>query len=610
MPFLSEMFNNDHIENLFEAIRYEDMFRDLLNRPDMSEQMRDRYKQAVANVISHAKEKLRTTTTTPEGRVITKAAKEDRMVWFLRLSKIALVQEYANEESDSKEAQEYADKVLRDYQRKARTTNQPVYTMSYLNRVLMGQLEHYLSLPIPEIRNYVFQFQDPEDVIEDFRKFEHKWQTESKGAIEDDEAKPIIKFANGLAWYDLDKAYCSKEADAMGHCGNEPRRHTGDTILSLRSTIQRGNKTLYKPYLTFILDSHGMLGEMKGRFNNKPEEQFHDEIIALLRSPIVKGIKGGGYVPERNFSMRDLPHDVREKLTAEKPGLATLEDIYHMAGAQSPRFIEKLHSEADDAGIDVEDVVVTGKRSGMVVIKSYDDLGRFLQRADDDAAEYFYDIFDGSSDPETLVDDNFNEEDLYELIDGLRTEEYRNLMARLGMPAVPHNSPNYRRVVLQAADVFKRDEELVDYLRESIRLSHDQVEKSKEQAKAILMRFIECGWYFECYSLEIMFDQENPLTGEVKLVISLSTFVDILSARDDDDSDMRWEYETLREGRGIELSYDNMRERRKEEELPFETSSSRLKNNEYFRALAHQIIRFDEINFKNFSSGFARLASL
>jgi hypothetical protein len=135
--------------------------------------------------------------------------------------------------------------------------------------------------------------------------------------------KVVLEWPNGWTWFDLERSGCSKEADAMGHCGNGSGNY-GETILSLRKNV---SGDFWTPHLTFILDDNNMLGEMKGRNNDKPVSRYHPYIIALLKSDVVDGIKGGGYMPENNFSMRDLDDDVRKELCKEKPGLAEFHDV-------------------------------------------------------------------------------------------------------------------------------------------------------------------------------------------------------------------------------------------------------------------------------------------
>ena len=106
----------------------------------------------------------------------------------------------------------------------------------------------------------------------------------------------------------------------MGHCGNAPRQHTDDVILSLRKVVVSGSDKYHIPHLTFILNGDGELTEMKGRANEKPAKKYHPYIIKLLLNDAIKGIKGGGYAPENNFSLHDLDENVRKDLMRKSEG--------------------------------------------------------------------------------------------------------------------------------------------------------------------------------------------------------------------------------------------------------------------------------------------------
>lgn len=122
--------------------------------------------------------------------------------------------------------------------------------------------------------------------------------------------KIILSFPEGYNWVDLERGYCDVESETMGHCGNRGGI-PGDTILSLRDKNNR-------PHLTFILNN-GILGEMKGKNNDKPTPKYHPYIIELLKLPIIKMVKGGGYLPENNFSLSNLSQEQLKDLFKNKP---------------------------------------------------------------------------------------------------------------------------------------------------------------------------------------------------------------------------------------------------------------------------------------------------
>jgi hypothetical protein len=168
------------------------------------------------------------------------------------------------------------------------------------------------------------------DTITDLEK-EHaakqrQWVTPQPGD------KIVIDY-DKYAWVMLDRGACSDEADAMGHCGNEPSELPGDRILSFRSKADDGKQ---KPHLTFILDDDGYLGEMKGRANEKPNSKYHPYIVDLLKQDFIKGIKGGGYAPDKNFKLKDLPDEQRNELIKLKPELGGIEAIYSRKGFIEP----------------------------------------------------------------------------------------------------------------------------------------------------------------------------------------------------------------------------------------------------------------------------------
>lgn len=195
----------------------------------------------------------------------------------------------------------------------------------------ISSLEHYLSLPIPEINNYNYAEKTRADVIDDFREFESEWKKSRVQWIDiTDELKngtitPIITYEDGHAWFDLSKPYCELEGDAMGHCGNSAAYNDDDTVLSYRLVKKVRGEVLSRPSLTFILDGNRKLGEMKGRANEKPKEKYHDAIVDLLLHKkqdefFIQGIKGGGYAPENNFNINDLKNEhLKEKLFTNRP---------------------------------------------------------------------------------------------------------------------------------------------------------------------------------------------------------------------------------------------------------------------------------------------------
>lgn len=263
--------------------------------------------------------------------------KEDRIVWYLRLVRQAILMNHAKIMDPVKLA-----KLRQEFTKRTGSEN-----LEFIPGML-DQLEHFLSLPIQDIQTYQFGTNTFDRIIKDFKAFEKEWQDTLDRMFEDDNARVLIDFGNGWFWVDTEKAFCSKEAASMGHCGNQPRSDSDDHLLSLRKKHIINDKVYWEPFLTFILDYHGYLTEMKGRNNDKPVERYHPMIVALLRSDHVTGILGGGYLPENNFSLDDLTPVERESLLAEKPELGNSYDLFHLDGDVTKRVADRFMREMAD----------------------------------------------------------------------------------------------------------------------------------------------------------------------------------------------------------------------------------------------------------------------
>ena len=252
---------------------YEVMFNDIL-KIDTDPRLR----QEITRDINWARKTLR---------------KNDRIIWFLRWSKIWY--QLSGGIWAGGRANTSLSGALQQYNQRFQTR----YVAGDLRSppVMKTQLEHFLGLPVPEIQNYVFRTESPRQLFELFTKYEAVWRQrieEEKSLITPEpEDEILISFADGYAWWLLPRGGCPVEAEAMGHCGNVPSQRPGDQILSLRRQVRldlrsraegstRGDVIRWYPVATFILDDDGQLGEMKGRGNDKPAAKYHPYIVELL----------------------------------------------------------------------------------------------------------------------------------------------------------------------------------------------------------------------------------------------------------------------------------------------------------------------------------------
>ncbi len=196
---------------------------------------------------------------------------------------------------------------------------------------VVDRIQHYIGIgevyanrePNNPVLAYQFSKQPFSKVVRDLGRLaaplKRKYQS-----TEVEEGETIAELPNGWKWVMLSAAYCRKEGEAMGHCGNMAVPKPDDRVLSLRQPAEGDN---WSAHLTFIWNKNGVLGEMKGRNNSKPSRKYHEAIIALLQQDMILIVAGGGYNPQNNFHLADLTPEQQLALYTEKPGLFTTEGI-------------------------------------------------------------------------------------------------------------------------------------------------------------------------------------------------------------------------------------------------------------------------------------------
>lgn len=345
--------------------------------------------------------------------------RDDRIVWYLRWARLGLFMNTiwsghsivpASPEKQARDA-ELEPIAKKDLEHLAKSTNitqqqADMAITTAIGKPFRQQLKHYLDMMrfIPALQNFVWGYQTPEQLVAQLGEIEQDWQTnrpdDARGMKPTEEsydnAEKIMEFPDGMAWWNLGVGGCPIEAKSMGHCGNGMGR-PGEKILSLRKRMNIAGEMQDVPFLTFILDKRGYLGEMKGRNNDKPVPRYHPYIVALLEAPEHKtgitGIKGGGYKPENNFSLKDLDEQTRERLLVANPNLLTLGEKIERFGITSD-VVKQLRKDAYEVGVDPgydfdiekkqfhgkeEYAVVVGNKTARDWSQEDSDLGRAME---------------------------------------------------------------------------------------------------------------------------------------------------------------------------------------------------------------------------------------
>lgn len=374
----------EEAQELFEANKYKEMITDdfirlvtIINKGNLVKAERE-----INEEINNARKDFK---------------RIDIVTWYIRIYMLGecgffLSDKLKYDEEIRNEGIQIVGRIIERYNKKtkgSRVTVNDVRTgdFIFLHRI-NENLKHFLSLPISNIQNYRFGWELPDELFEKFEDYEREWKELRKRLIPDDPDLKVMIDMGEYVWFDLESASCSAEGEAMGHCGNSPSSSDpNQTILSLRQKQRVGNEIWWKPVATFILHKRqGMLGEMKGYGNEKPAEKYHPYIIKLLEHSRIKGIVGGGYLPDSNFSINDLSDSERERLVNMKPALQEFLDYVKEKGVD-----DHIKQILIDEGLEVDE------ETGYIIVDRYKDVEQLIDHTDksDGLASRIYQIMSG-----------------------------------------------------------------------------------------------------------------------------------------------------------------------------------------------------------------------
>jgi hypothetical protein len=539
-----------------EAQNYEGMFNDIL-KFDADPRLR----QQITQDINWARKILR---------------KNDRIIWFLRWSKIWYQLSggiWAGGKADAS-----LSCALQQYNRRFQTG----YVAGDLRSppVMEQQLGHFLSLPVPEIQNYAFRTESPRHLFELFAGYEAAWRQrieEEKSLISpESEDEILISFQDGFAWWLLPRGGCPVEAKAMGHCGNVPSQRSGDQILSLRRQVIRGDVTRWYPVATFILNSDGQLGEMKGRGNDKPQPKYHPYIVELLRHHMILGIKGGGYMPENNFSMTDLDPQTREQLIAEKPELKGLLGYYEEEG-MTDRVLDMLGTKLRER--DLPDYKSYDAEKRDFLLNTYRDLEQFVSTNGDEILEQLLALRERADDAHSdmlSVKANLNDEILRGFLEMLPDRAFVDISNSVGIdPSIS----NAKRLVARHLEYYGGP--MLDRIEQAFEAAsgHEAMLKGLDDRIA---EYVNEGWSFDCsYVWAVLVNPGDLVNSAIEIRISEWDLVYIVTAEDDGYDEHAYDAQKVAYNRSWDdIDWESTNEHRRGNKLIRRKSGGRSRDHE------------------------------
>jgi len=142
------------------------------------------------------------------------------------------------------------------------------------------------------------------------------------------ETNPVIldmrdEDGHGFYWVNLQTGDSNEECERMGHCARTSR----GILYSLRENRKINDKfSLNKSHLTASIGTDGLIYQLKGAKNSKPDEKYHKYIVPLFDVKDEDGeyfIKGFGseYESSLDFKIYDLPKEDILNLYEKRPDL-------------------------------------------------------------------------------------------------------------------------------------------------------------------------------------------------------------------------------------------------------------------------------------------------
>jgi len=191
--------------------------------------------------------------------------------------------------------------------------------MDWVRVGLNGRLNQYQDLNFTELYNESKEWHDSLNL--------------GQGDVNYKEENTIIKdFRDadgyGFYWADLNTNTSDEECKRMGHCG---RTGSNNNLYSLRENkkLPGGKFTLNKSHLTSSIGNDGILYQLKGPKNSKPQAEYHQYILPLFfvlggrgeeEDYLIQGF-GSEYASDLDFKITDLPDDTIKELYTQRPEL-------------------------------------------------------------------------------------------------------------------------------------------------------------------------------------------------------------------------------------------------------------------------------------------------
>jgi len=176
------------------------------------------------------------------------------------------------------------------------------------------------------------------------KEYQQKRLDKERKVVPTDKTKMFNPAATpNRAWFHLGARFDAGEKRAMGHCAKCSSEDA--KLLSLRDIVQENGKTYHIPHITASVyefpDGSFYIGQMKERFNEKPNPAYHKDIMELLKNPKMVGLVGIEYNPKEDFKFEDLTPEQQQEVLKHNPNFIKNDEEAKIKGQEIAEEIKK-----------------------------------------------------------------------------------------------------------------------------------------------------------------------------------------------------------------------------------------------------------------------------
>jgi hypothetical protein len=315
---------------------------------------------------------------------------------------------------------------------------------------------------------------------------------------------------------------------------------------------------------------------MKGRGNDKPAAKYHPYIVELLRHHMIRGIKGGGYMPENNFSMSDLEPQTREQLIADKPELKGLLGYYEEEG-MTDRVLDMLGTKLRERDLPEYESYDAEKRD--FLLNTYRDLEQFVSTNGDEILEQLLTLRERAENAHSdvlSVKANLNDEILRGFLEMLPDRAFVDISNSVGIDPWISNA---KRLVARHLEYYGGP--MLDRIEQAFAAAsgHEATLKALDDRIA---EYVNDGWSFDCsYVWAVLVNPGDPVDSAIEVRISEWDLVYIVTAEDDGYDEHAYEAQKVAYNRSWDdIEWESTNEHRRENKLIRRKSGSRSREYE------------------------------